>query len=168
MLRTFLSFGMSIVLVSCSTSERETGISESLLQKSDSTTVSDETSFSNPALIYGTSVGELVQQLYKQGRWQELLNFISSRSIEEFGEENIIRSFQGTDFGYVIMLKSMSIYGEGHYLLNYQTTKFGTTGVLRMNIIVENDTAKIVIKQINPTIQFDDSYDGTKIPFFGC
>ena len=96
------------------------------------------------------------------------MDFISSSSIQEFGEENIISSFKRSDFGYEIKLKSMSILGEGRYMLNYQTIKFGTLGVLRMNVVIENDTAKIVIKQINPTIQFDDSYDGTKIPYFGC
>lgn len=33
---------------------------------------------------------------------------------------------------------------------------------MRMNVVIENDTPKIVIKQINPTIQFDDSNDGTE------
>lgn len=155
-------------MVSCSSSEPETFVSESIMQKSDSTTESVETSFSNPALIFGTSIGELVQQLYKQGRWPELIKFISSTSIQEFGEENIISSFQRSDFGYEIKLKSMSIIGKGHYLMNYQTLKFGTLGVLRMNVIIENDTAKIVIKQIYPIIEFDESYDGTKIPYFGC
>jgi hypothetical protein len=168
MLRTFLSFGMSIVLVSCSTSERENVFSESSIQKLDSTTELDETNFSNPVLINGSSIGEVAQQLYKQGNWPELIKFISDSSIQEFGEENIISSFQRTDFGYEIQLKSMSIFGEGQYLLNYHTWKFGTKGILRMGIVIENDTAKIVIKQINPTIQFDDSDDGTQIPYFGC
>ena len=111
--------------------------------------------FDNPALIYGTSIGELVQQFYKQGRWSDLIKFISSSSIQEFGEENIIQSFQRSDFGYKIKLKSMSIYGEGCYYLNYQTLKYGTIGVLRMEVRVENDTAKIVLQQITPYIQFD-------------
>ena len=62
----------------------------------------------------------------------------------------------------------MSIIGEERYLMNYQTTKYGTLGVLRMNVIIENDTAKIVIKQIYPIIEFDETYDGTKILYFGC
>lgn len=168
MLRTFLYFTLCIVLGSCSSSEPETIVSESIMQKFDSATESVETSFSNPALIFGTSIGELVQQLYKQGRWPELIKFISSTSIQEFGEENIISSFQRSDFGYEIKLKSMSIIGEERYLMNYQTTKYGTLGVLRMNVIIENDTTKIVIKQIYPIIEFDETYDGTKILYFGC
>jgi hypothetical protein len=131
--------------------------------------VSEEeySSFDNPALIYGTSIGEIVQQFYKQGQWSELIKFISSSSIKEFGEENIIQSFQRSDFGYKIKLKSMSIYGEGRYYLNYQTLKYGTIGVLRMEVLVENDTAKIVLKQITPYIQFDKS-NGTEKNYCGC
>ncbi len=115
-----------------------------------------------------TSIGELVQQLYKQGRWSELIKFISSSSIPNFGKENIIRSFQRTDFGYIIKLKSMSVYDNGRFILNYETVKYGTTGVLRMNIIIENDTFKIILKQINPCIEFDDSNGRTESPYFGC
>ncbi len=131
--------------------------------------VSEEeySSFDNPALIYGNSIGELVQQFYKQGRWSELIKFISRSSIEEFGEENIIQSFQRSNFGYVIKLKSMSMYREGRYYLNYQTLKYGTIGVLRMEVRVENDTAKIVLKQITPYIQFDKS-NGTEKHYCGC
>ena len=168
MRRTFLLFGLSITLASCTTSEKGKVPSDSSILKSDSTTDIVERSFSNPALIYGSSIGELVQQLYKQGRWTELIKFISSSSIKQFGEENIIRSFQRSDFGYEIKLKSMSMIEEGRYLMNYQTLKFGTLGVLRMNVVVENDTAKIVIKEINSNIQFDDSYDGIEKPYFGC
>lgn len=166
--RIFFLLGLSITIASCTISEKEDATSKSTILISDSTTKLVEMSFSNPALICGTSIGEIVQQFYKQGRWAELIKFISSSSVRQFGEENIIRSFQRSDFGYVIKLKSMSIIGEGCYLMNYQTLKFGTLGVLRMNVVVENDTAKIVIKQINPTIQFDDSNFGTKIPYFGC
>lgn len=166
--RIILLFALSLTLASCFTSSREDVPTGASTQKSDSKTDSDKLSLSNPALIAGTSVGELIQQLHKQGKWSELIKFISKGSIKEFGEENIISSFQRTDFGYAIKLKSMSIYGEGHYLLNYQTLKFGTTGVLRMYVVIENDTAKIVLKQIHPTIRFNDSDDGTENPYIGC
>lgn len=168
MLRIFLLFGLSITLASCSSAGREHVSAEESIQKTDSKTESDKLSFSNPALISGTSVGELIQQFYKQGKWTELIKFISTISIDDFGKENIISSFQRTDFGYSLKLKSMNIIGNGRYLLNYETLKFGTIGVLRMGVVLESDTAKIIIKQIYPIIQFDDLYDGTQIPYFGC
>lgn len=168
MFQTCISISFIVVLASCSGPDRENVRTEPSFQISDSSISVSESCFSNPVLINGSSIGELTQQLYKQGNWPELIKFISDSSIQEFGEENIISSFQRTDFGYEIQLKSMSVFGEGQYLLNYHTWKFGTKGILRMGIVIENDTAKIVIKQINPTIQFDDSDDGTQIPYFGC
>ena len=168
MFQTCISISFIVALASCSGPEGDNVRNEPSFQISDSSICVSETCFSNPALINGSSIGELTQQLYKHGNWPELIKFISDSSIQEFGEENIINSFKRTDFGYAIELKSMSIYGEGRYLLNYQTLKFGTIGVLRMNVVVENDTAKILIMQINPTILFDASNDGTKISYFGC
>lgn len=118
--------------------------------------VSEEeySSFDNPALIYSTSIGELVQQFYKQGKWTELLQFISKSSINRFGEFAIINSFQNTDFAFEIKLKSLSISQDGIMYLNYQTIKYGTIGVLRMKVVVENDTCRIIINAIEPNIQF--------------
>jgi hypothetical protein len=109
---------------------------------------------SNPALLYGTSIGELIQQLYKQGQWNELLKFISDSSIRMYGRSEILQSFQRTEFGYDITLKSKSVLANGLIQLNYQTVKFGTIGILRMLSIVENDTVKIIIKSIHPAIEF--------------
>jgi hypothetical protein len=109
---------------------------------------------SNPALMYGTSIGELLQQFYKQAKWNELIRFISSTSIEKFGKNEIIQSFRRTEFGYDIKLKSKSVMPDGRILLNYQTIKFGTIGVLRMYSTIENDTVKILINDIHPTIEF--------------
>ena len=167
MLRTFFYFSLSIVLVSCSSSETETVISKPLIQKSGAKTELDESSFSNPALICGTTIGELIQQLYKQGNWKELIKFISKYSIEEFGEEAIINAFQKTDFGYSIKLKSKSMLPDGTLELNYQTLKYGTLGILRMYVRIENDTAKLIIQSINPTIQFN-SNNGTDNSYRGC
>ncbi len=167
MLRTFLLFSLNITLASCANSETGNVPSESSILILDSSSDLVETRFSNPALIYGTSIGELVQQYHKQGKWTELIRFISIGSVLKFGEENIIQSFQRSDFGYKIKLKSMSIYGDGCYYLNYQTLKYGTIGVLRMEVRIENDTAKIVLKQITPYIQFDKS-NGTEKHYCGC
>lgn len=123
--------------------------------------------FSNPALIMGSTLGEIIQQYYKQASWNKLLQFISQSSIENFGKDSIIDAFQRTDFGYEIKLKSKSSINDTIGQLNYEILKFGTKGVLRMDFIIENDTAKVLIKRINPTIQFNDSNE-TSNPYFGC
>lgn len=51
MVRKFFFIGLSITLATCTTSERENVLSESLIQKLDSTTESDEMNFSIRPLL---------------------------------------------------------------------------------------------------------------------
>ncbi|MBK9045631.1 MAG: hypothetical protein IPL74_02630 [Bacteroidetes bacterium] len=147
-------FLMISALISCHIKEEE--ISNGVDEKgiSDLASVTSDTNFKNPALIYGTTIGELVQQLYKLGKWTELLRLISNSSKSQYGEDAIINAFQKTEFGFQLKLKSMSHTPDGIIQLNYQTIKFGTVGVLRMDVVVENDTCRIIIKGVEPEILF--------------
>jgi hypothetical protein len=140
--------------MSCNVKEEEVSNEGNVQNISDLASDTSDTNFTNPALFYGTTIGELVQQLYKQGKWTLLLKFISNSSKNLYGEDAIINAFQKTQFGFQLKLKSMSYTSDGTIQLNYQTIKFGTIGVLRMDVVVENDTSKIIIKGVEPVILF--------------
>ncbi len=104
-------------------------------------------SYSNPILIGGTSFGNFFKALYKTGDFDSMMKFTSSRSIERYGYNNVLEYYKSIDFGYAMKLRSRTIV-NGVYSLNYAATILGTEKVVRINVIVENDSSKIVLDNI--------------------
>lgn len=100
--------------------------------------------FSNPLLIHGTSFGNYFQVLYKQGKFEEMLNFTSKESLLKYGRKRIEEYYRSTSFGYKIKLNSY-LMENGVYILNYQAIINATVCVIRMPVVVENDTSKIIL-----------------------
>jgi hypothetical protein len=105
--------------------------------------------FSNPVLIYGSSFGNYFQMLYKTGKYEEMIKFTSSKSVKSFGSKAILELYKKMNFGYTIKLKSKNDLDNGSIMLNYETIITATKGMLRMNVMVENDTTKIILQSIN-------------------
>lgn len=99
--------------------------------------------FSNPILIYGTSFGNFFQMLYKQGKFNEMLKFTSSGSISKFGSAQIVNMYKNMAFAYDMKLKSTT--GSDTLVLNYEAGIYATKNMIRIPVIIENDTAKIVL-----------------------
>ena len=100
--------------------------------------------YSNPLLIFGTSFGNYFQVLYKQGKVEEMLNFTSKQSLEKYGRERIENYYRFTSFGYKMKLNSYSI-NKGVFVLNYRCVIDATDCIIRMPVVVENDTSKFLL-----------------------
>lgn len=103
--------------------------------------------YSNPILIYGSSFGNFFKALYRKGDFNTMMKFTSSQSIKKFGYQNILEYYQGVDFGYDMKLCSRT-YQNGVYTLNYNATILGTQKIVRLNVVVENDSCKLVLNNI--------------------
>lgn len=103
--------------------------------------------FSNPVIIYGSSFGNYFQGLYKVGQFDEMLKFTSSGSIKKYGKENIRKMYETMDFAYVIKLKSKT--GTDTVTLNYEAEINATIKIRRIPVVIENDTVKIVLTNLN-------------------
>ncbi len=103
-----------------------------------------EEKWDNPILIQGSSFGHFFQQLYKQGRWDDMLNFTSFRSIQQYGSDSIIYYYKHLDFGYDMKLKSR-IKRDDITILNYESQILGKKSITRLNVVVENDTCRLLI-----------------------
>lgn len=104
--------------------------------------------FSNPAIIYGTDFGNFFRTLYKQGKYDEMIKFTSTESLDKFGEDEV-RNFYKNEmkFGYKIG-KPHSQTTEGDVItLNYNGDIIATKTVIRINVVVENDSCKIVLPE---------------------
>lgn len=101
----------------------------------------------NPVLIYGSSFGNFFQALYKIGKFEDMIKFTSSQSIEKFGQSKVLDFYKKMDFAYNIKLKSKS-EDAGVTTLNYEAGIMATNNMLRMDVVVENDSCKIVLRDI--------------------
>lgn len=103
----------------------------------------------NPVLMQGSSFGHIFQQLYEQGRWDDMLSFTSKKSILKFGENNILNYYKNTDFGYQMKLKSKTNQKDGSITLNYESQIQNTIKITRINVVIENDSCKILLDNID-------------------
>ena len=151
-----LVLALSAVLTSCSQVEvPETGpvINKEWLEV-NMPPVNIETAlekpYSNPVLIYGSSFGEYFQVLYKTGKFEDMLAFTSSASIEKFGQDKVLNFYKTMDFAYDIKLKSINAAETpvGVTTLNYIAGIMATRSMLRMGVVVENDSCKIVLEDL--------------------
>ncbi len=98
--------------------------------------------YSNPVLIYGTSFGNFFKALYKSGNYNEMMKFTSSESIKIFGYDSILNYYKKMDFAYEMELRSIKQEGNSH-VLNYIASINNTSRIMRLNVVIENDSCKI-------------------------
>lgn len=113
-----------------------------------------EHSYSNPVLIYGSSFGNYMQALYKTGKFEEMLKFTSTESINAFGRNAILEKYKKMNFGFFIKLKSKNENQDGSVTLNYESMEIATRGIFRMKVKIENDTCRIIIENIKSKNRF--------------
>lgn len=104
--------------------------------------------FSNPAIIYGTDFLTYFKTLRGLGNYAEMLKFTTSKSIEKHGK-NAIMVF------YVERCKNMSKVklvnitsnSDGTKTLNYINDVVATKNTFSINVIIENDSCKIILPE---------------------
>jgi hypothetical protein len=103
---------------------------------------------SNPAFMYGTDFGNLFKVFYAQGKFDEMLKFTSDVSINKHGKTKILDFYRNDfKFGYEIG-KPHSQTTEGDTItLNYNANIIATKRVIRISVVVENDTCKVVLPE---------------------
>ena len=86
------------------------------------------------------------QALYKVGQFEQLLHFTAHESIQRYGTKSLLEKYHQMQFAYPLKLKSMTKEG-GYTILNYETQKLATKRMLRLKVVIENDTTKLVIDE---------------------
>lgn len=103
---------------------------------------------SNPSFICGTSLGEMVQTFYKLGKYDEMVKFTSNETIKKYGKEKILNYYENCDFGYKLKINNKT--NEGKYIiLHYSAQILATNKIIKIKCVVENDTSKIVLDNLN-------------------
>ncbi len=141
---------LAIALSSCKNKENhiETSIIKTVVKNGPVTNTDLEIKqYSNPVLVYGSSFGNYFQALYKIGKFDDMLKFTSSGSIKKYGTVNIRKMYETMEFAYTIKLKSKT--GTDTVVLNYEAIIYATKNMIRIPVVIENDTVKIVLQSLN-------------------
>lgn len=103
--------------------------------------------YSNPFFIDGSSFGNFFQTMYKHGKFKDMLAFTSKESVDKFGIEKILAFYENElKFGYDIGKRAISSGTDGDVvILNYKSDVIATKRIIRMKVVVENDSVKIVL-----------------------
>jgi hypothetical protein len=106
-----------------------------------------KTDFSNPALIGGSSILHVFQQLFNRQEFDTMLKFTATVSKKRFGSQAILDYYQTMSFSFPIKLKSIKKSSEG-YTMRYSALINATTNTLLLRILIENDSCKIIIPDL--------------------
>jgi len=104
--------------------------------------------YSNPSFMMGTNFGQFFQTLYRLGRYDDMLKFTSQETIKKYGKDKVLDYYQNCDFAYKIKIINKTSDGK-YYILSYNANVMATNKVIRMKTVVENDSAKIVLDNLN-------------------
>lgn len=103
--------------------------------------------YANPFFIYGTDFGNFFQTMYVHGEFDQMLAFTSTQSKSQFGEDVILEFYKNElEFGYDIGKYPLSNATAGDIItINYEAEIMATKKIVRINVVVENDSCKIVL-----------------------
>lgn len=110
-------------------------------------TLSDQP-LSNPSFMYGTSLGEYLQTLYRLGKYDEMMKFTSKETIDKYGQNKVRAYYENCGFGYKLKINNKSQEGK-YIILYYNASIIATNKVVKIKCVVENDTSKIVLDNLN-------------------
>ena len=138
---------LALTLGSCGTKEVGKELPKQAKVEMISTSSVKNSEFSNPVLIYGSSFGNYFQTLYKLGKFDDMLKFTSSGSIAKYGKEKIRKMYETMDFAYTMKLKSKNTTLDSTFL-NYEAGIYATKHMVRIPVVIENDSVKIVLHSL--------------------
>ena len=115
--------------------------------------------FLNPFInCQGASLGNFLNAQYLAGDFDTFFAFINNSSKKEFGYDRLKSWFNRISFGYEINAINIVDREEEFGVLVYQTNINNTRGRLKLPFIIENDSAKLLLTNIDYGIE-DQYYD---------
>ncbi len=130
----------ALILTSCN--DVEVSTAPAVVVKNQ---VEDKIDLSDPAVFAGSDFGSYFTTLYRVGKFDEMLAFTSKRSIDEHGKDAILDFYKNdVKLGYDIKLTSKTVHGDTT-TLNYDANIIATKRVIRIDVVVENDSCKVLL-----------------------
>jgi hypothetical protein len=135
-----------VMLPSCKSGvDNKTTTNEEFVYK-----VETELNYKNPAVMAGSDFLNIFKRLLVNQDYHSMLLFTSNETKEKFGEKTILEFYERRpQLGFEIKLKSVKYNQDSTTCtLNYQASIFSTTQIKTIKCVVENDTAKISLENV--------------------
>ena len=143
-----ISITLILFLISaCSSQHEEQIVQEQLKIKKEINKEPDPVNWSNPVLILGSSFGEIVNTYYSIGDFEKLYCFTDQETKTKYGKERLIEEWKALPLGMELRLLNKTVEGDVQWL-HYETTISATRRALRIPVVVEDDTCRIVFSQL--------------------
>jgi hypothetical protein len=151
MIKCSLLIGL-VLVISCQTQQdnkvqpsKEKPISSEAIQKSEL-----HKGMANPVMLSaagGVDVGRLFNAYYRTGKLNYMYHLLDSQTKKSFSKEKALQLLADLDYGYDMKLSNASNEGP-NFVLVYICQIAQTKVVKQLKVVVENDTARVVPKDL--------------------
>lgn len=140
-----------IIIFSCQTQQeppiqkKPTTIASGAVQK-----IEPNKGMSNPIMLSaagGSDIGRLFNAYYRTGQQSKMYPLLDSQTKKSMSKDKVLQLLSKLDYGYDIKLSGATNNGP-NYTLTYTCQIAQTKVVKQLKVVVENDTARVVPKDL--------------------
>ena len=135
-----------LILISCNYTDnqsKEVSNNNESPKPNNKDTFEPKVDMTNPALLpTGRDIGRTFNAYYRTGQVKLMLQLLSREVISAYQEEELMKFLSNLEYGYDMTFNSMK-NDENSYVLNYTCIINATKVVKQMDVVIENDTARI-------------------------
>jgi hypothetical protein len=102
--------------------------------------------WSNPVLIGGSSFGNIININYKLGKFDELYRLTNSSLKSSMSKQEIVNTYRKLPMGFDLDFPMNKTEDSGVIWLHYAVEINATKKVMRMPVVVENDTCRLMLQ----------------------
>jgi len=99
----------------------------------------------NPAFYLGSDFGNFFQVLYRQEKYDVMLQHTSLESVKEHGVDKVTDFYRDMQFAHRIKLDNMNQTSDSTYTMNYVINQMATRKMWRLKVKIVNDSIKVVL-----------------------
>jgi hypothetical protein len=145
---------ISLFMFSCGNSNvdlKSTNTNKEKVEKVSKTSLE----YANPAYMAGSDFLSFFKSLRKTGNIDYLMSFTSKETIDSLGYDKV-KDFYENSFTNMSnsKLNGISSLNDSTYLMHYTNSEFATKRAFDIKVIVENDTAKIILDNLTSKYPF--------------
>ena len=101
--------------------------------------------WSNPVLIGGASFGNIINVNYKLGEFNELYRLTNSALKSSLTKQEIVNKYQSLPLGFDLDFPMNRTEENGIIWLHYAVEINATKKIMRMPIVIEEDTCRLML-----------------------
>lgn len=131
-----------IILASCSDQVEPSKKTKRTKINKNQESVDKTGDLSNPAIMQGSDLGSIIRKAFQVGNYDLMIQFTADSIVSQIGKDELKECYRNLDMGKEIKLKSITTENDT-LIMNYEAIYRATKEMIRLPVIIENDTAKI-------------------------